>query len=109
MTGYSRRKSRRVTGFIALLVLFLLLFMFLTSSSSSSSSDHHHHHHHHHHHGTIEHSSHGSLERSKPSFRLRHHDSNGGSSGSGYSRGSDNVFEDGKRRIFTGPNPLHNR
>ncbi|KAG7550408.1 hypothetical protein ISN45_Aa06g011910 [Arabidopsis thaliana x Arabidopsis arenosa] len=99
---YSRRKSRKHITTVALIILLLLLFLFLYAKASSSSSHNIHHH-----------STHGSLK--KPGiFDPKLHDlsSNAASRGSKYTNyegGGEDVFEDGKRRVFTGPNPLHNR
>ncbi|XP_010491980.1 PREDICTED: CLAVATA3/ESR (CLE)-related protein 22-like [Camelina sativa] len=98
---YSRRKSRKHITSVALIMLLLLLFLFLYAKASSSSSPNIHHH-----------SPHGSLN--KPEIldpELHHLDSNAASRGSRYTNkvGDEVVFEDGKRRVFTGPNPLHNR
>ncbi|XP_010453289.1 PREDICTED: CLAVATA3/ESR (CLE)-related protein 22-like [Camelina sativa] len=98
---YSRRKSRKHITTVALIILLLLLFLFLYAKASSSSSPNIHHH-----------STHGSLK--KPEIldpELHDLDSNAASKGSLYTNkgGGEVVFEDGKRRVFTGPNPLHNR
>ncbi|AED91779.1 CLAVATA3/ESR (CLE)-related protein 22 [Arabidopsis thaliana] len=99
---YSRRKSRKHITTVALIILLLLLFLFLYAKASSSSPNIHHH------------STHGSLKKSgNLDPKLHDLDSNAASSrGSKYTNyegGGEDVFEDGKRRVFTGPNPLHNR
>ncbi|EOA21847.1 hypothetical protein CARUB_v10002313mg [Capsella rubella] len=101
---YSRRKSRKhITTSVAFIILLLLLFLFLYAKASSYSPPNIHHH-----------STHGNLK--KPEIldpELRDLDSSATSrSGSRYTSnkgGGEVVFEDGKRRVFTGPNPLHNR
>ncbi|KAG2334236.1 hypothetical protein Bca52824_005416 [Brassica carinata] len=82
---YSRRKSREHITTAAFIIL-LLLFLFLYAKASSSSS---------------------------PSFDPKPDDLNDNAALRGSriytNEGGENVFEDGKRRVFTGPNPLHNR
>lgn len=97
---YSRRKSRKHITTVAFIILLLLLFLFLYAKASSSAPNMYHH------------STHGSLK--KPGIldpKLYDLDSNAASRGSRYTNkgGDEDVFEDGKRRVFTGPNPLHNR
>lgn len=97
---YSRRKSRKHITTVAFIILLLLLFLFLYAKASSSSTDIHHH------------STHGSLK--KPGNldpKLHDLNPNTASRGSRYTNegGGDDAFEDDKRRVFTGPNPLHNR
>ncbi|VVB14259.1 unnamed protein product [Arabis nemorensis] len=97
---YSSRKSRKHITTVAFIILLLLLFLFLYAKASSSSLDIHHH------------STHGSLK--KPGIldpKLHDLNSNAASRGSRYTYqgGDEDGFEDDKRRVFTGPNPLHNR
>ncbi|KAL0736046.1 hypothetical protein Bca4012_012256 [Brassica carinata] len=91
---YSRRKSRKHITTVAFIIL-LLLFLFLYAKASSSSSPVGIHHHH----------STGALDP-----KLHDPSSNDASRESRYiNEGGEHVFEDNKRRVFTGPNPLHNR
>ncbi|KAJ4882968.1 CLAVATA3/ESR (CLE)-related protein 22 [Raphanus sativus] len=98
---YSRRKSRKHLTTVAFIIL-LLLFLFLYAKASSSSSPDGIHHHH---------SIHGSFK--KPgAFDPKLHDRsfNDASRESRYTyEGGEHVFENNKRRVFTGPNPLHNK
>ncbi|ESQ41192.1 hypothetical protein EUTSA_v10015105mg [Eutrema salsugineum] len=96
---YSRRKSRKhITSAAFIILLLLFLFLYAKASSSSSPSSHHH-------------STDGSLKKAGI-FDPKLHDlnSNAASRGSRYTNeGGEKAFEDDKRRVFTGPNPLHNR
>uniref|UniRef100_A0A1J3JTU1 CLAVATA3/ESR (CLE)-related protein 22 n=1 Tax=Noccaea caerulescens TaxID=107243 RepID=A0A1J3JTU1_NOCCA len=98
---YSRRKTRKHITTVTFIILLLLLFLFLyaKASSSSSSTDIHHH------------STHGSLKKPEILYpKLHDLNSNDASRGSRHTNeGGGNVFEDDKRKVFTGPNPLHNR
>ncbi|KAJ4908485.1 CLAVATA3/ESR (CLE)-related protein 22 [Raphanus sativus] len=98
---YSRRKSREHITTVALIILLLLfLFLYAKASSSSSTAGIHHH------------STHGSLKKPRVLDPKPHGlNVNAASRGSRVytNEGGENVFEDGKRRVFTGPNPLHNR
>ncbi|KFK25499.1 hypothetical protein AALP_AA8G122600 [Arabis alpina] len=95
---YSTRKSRKHISTIAFIILLLLLFLFLYAKASSSSLDIHHH------------STDGSLKK-HGILDPKLHDLNYMPRGSRYTYegGDEGVFEDDKRRVFTGPNPLHNR
>ncbi|KAJ0260841.1 CLAVATA3/ESR [Hirschfeldia incana] len=99
---YSRRKSREHITTVAFIIL-LLLFLFLYAKASSSSSPA----------GIHHHSTHGSLKKPRVFDPKPHHDLNDNAASRGSriytNEGGVNVFEDGKRRVFTGPNPLHNR
>ncbi|CAA7039837.1 unnamed protein product [Microthlaspi erraticum] len=97
---YSRRKTRKHITTVTSIILLLLLFLFLYAKASSSSSP-----------DTRHHSTHGILK--KPEIldpKLHDLNSNDASRGSRHTNeGGENVFEGDKRRVFTGPNPLHNR
>ncbi|KAF8115941.1 hypothetical protein N665_0025s0376 [Sinapis alba] len=97
---YSRRKSRKHITTVAFTIL-LLLFLFLYAKASSSSSPA----------GIHHHSTHGSLKKTGVlDPKLHDPSSNDASRESRYTNeGGEHVFEVNKRRVFTGPNPLHNR
>ncbi|CAH8281625.1 unnamed protein product [Eruca vesicaria subsp. sativa] len=102
VTYYSRRKSqKRITTTVAFIIILLLLFLFLYAKASSSSSL-----------DIPHHSTHGSLKKPgalDPKFHDHSSTSTDASKGSRYTNeGGGIFFEDNKRRVFTGPNPLHN-
>ncbi|CAN8299428.1 unnamed protein product [Cochlearia groenlandica] len=97
---YSRRKSRKhinIVVFFILVVIFLFL-VFYAKASSSSSLDHIHHQ-----------STRGSVTKQRALDPTKLNDLSSNDASRYINEGGENVFEVGKRRVFTGPNPLHNR
>ncbi|XWS71230.1 hypothetical protein CRYUN_Cryun03dG0121000 [Craigia yunnanensis] len=92
--------SRKMFTCFYLLLLLLLLLLFQLESSTSTLD-----------HGSARHGSFKPVPASSQQFR--HVQSHGGFEAGNHDHkvkdGDDEVFGDDKRKVHTGPNPLHNR
>ncbi|XVF47279.1 hypothetical protein PTKIN_Ptkin03bG0096900 [Pterospermum kingtungense] len=94
--------SKNFTCFYLLLLLLLLLLLFQLESSTPA-----------HDHGSATHGGFKPLSASSQQFRPVQHQPHGGFGAGNHVHkvkdGDDEVFGGEKRKVYTGPNPLHNR